>query len=73
MAKLSRVLGVLQRYRHSPDGERSPEQMIRDLKATADEPSQDRLLDSLSLFDDSLRSLEQGRKPPSQSKQSIKG
>jgi hypothetical protein len=69
--KLSRLFGRLRRYPRTatprPTCERSPEQMIRDFEpAVADEPSQDRLLDSLRSFDETLRTLEQGWKPSSE-------
>ncbi len=60
---LSRIFGTLRRYPRTPTPacERPPEQMIRDFEPAADEPSQDRLLDSLRFFDDTLRSFEQDR------------
>jgi hypothetical protein len=72
ITKLSRMFGALRRYHRppTPSFERSLEQMIRDFEPVA-EPrwsSEDRLLDAMRLFDDTLRSFEQPSSEPRSTK-----
>ncbi len=59
-----RALGMSRQYRGTPDCERVP--LADEPSPAVDEPSQDRLLESLRFFDDMLRSFEPGCKPSSE-------
>ncbi len=61
-----RALGMSRQYRVTPDCERVP--LADEPSPAPDEPSQDRLLQSLRVLDDMLRSFEQPSSKPDQRK-----
>ncbi len=62
--KLSHIFSILRQYGRMQGCEQSPERMIREFKGAADDASRERLFESLRLFDDSLRCLEQKDSEP---------